>query len=886
MMHTLMNMMRNTPRRAAASADGGVSEQDRAKLADISTLLQSSQIKGVGEKTAHALSSRFGLRTLEVLRGRGSAEEDDRLLAIPGISKNKLAKIRESVEVWDTLGEALTFCRALGLLTEVQVAKLVSLHGERTEEVVRRNPYRLLDLFPRLRFASVDVVARGELLRVPPDMPERARASLRHNLERALANGHCAVPQPTLLRAAAKQLVVANGEWGMAEATRAVEQALIEEAKLGALVQEAPPPLPGSVRPASGGGGGQERPFMISLASMHAAERFVAEAVRRRLAMPTTERGGFDLTFGMYRGALMNATERLAADGAAEGPSVCAGGEGRLAGGVSFAGSSMFGVGGAEPGRSAGAEPNSSGGAETGSSDGGDGGDGVGEAGEAEGVAARAVAAAASTAGPGASSSLPLSELQQKAVERAALSKLMLLTGGPGTGKTYTVRAIVAQWSAQGKSVLLACPTARAANVLSRAVGAPASTIHRLLEYNPREDRYKRNAANPLVADCVVIDEASMLDVHLAGALFHALPPEASILMVGDDDQLPSVGPGAVLHDLLRCPRVPRVALDAVFRQDPSGDIARNARSIQQGDLPAHFRRFDSASALARAVLASSSLREDRPTGCFFVGAGSEEEASRAICATVLPWLQESGYDLESDVQVLSPMKRGGAGTYHLNGRLQDILNTDAGAGAGADAGGRGRASQQQQRSRGPPHSSGGGGGSGQEVMPCVGDRMIQLKNNYDEQVFNGDIGHVRRVWQDGRVTRFTVAFPARGASDAAVAAAASRGLRPSELLVEYTRSALDRDVSLSYALTVHKAQGAEYPVVVMPIVPQHSMMLYRNLLYTALSRAKQLLVLVGSEPALHSAVHNGAASRRVTLLAERVDDRSFAPQVTRHLSD
>ena len=169
--------------------------------------------------------------------------------------------------------------------------------------------------------------------------------------------------------------------------------------------------------------------------------------------------------------------------------------------------------------------------------------------------------------------------------------------------------------------------------------------------------------------------------------------------------------------------------------------------------------------------------------------------------------------------------------------------------------------------------------------MPCVGDRMIQLKNNYDEQVFNGDIGHVRRVWQDGRVTRFAVAFPAR-TSDAGLAAAAAMGMRPSELLVEYTRSALDRDVALAYALTVHKAQGAEYPVVVMPIVPQHRVMLYRNLLYTGLSRAKSLLVLVGDEQSLRHAVVNDLASRRRTLLAERVDSRDFAPAVTRHMSD
>jgi len=177
------------------------------------------------------------------------------------------------------------------------------------------------------------------------------------------------------------------------------------------------------------------------------------------------------------------------------------------------------------------------------------------------------------------------------------------------------------------------------------------------------------------------------------------------------------------------------------------------------------------------------------------------------------------------------------------------------------------------------------------EVLPRVGDRMIQLRNDYEQQVYNGDIGHVTRVWKEGRANRFSVSFAApttqatRRTPDGGLEEVARRGLRPTQLLVEYTRSALDRDIALAYALTVHKAQGAEYPVVVMPIVPQHSRMLYRNLLYTGLSRAKQLLVFVGSESALRFAVHNGAASRRVTLLAERVDDRDFAPKVTRHMS-
>ena len=895
MVRTLMSMTRNggAPRPGTSAM---ASSADAAAISDISALLKSKVVKGIGPKLASSLISQFGARTLDVLRGNGDDEEQKRLLAIPGLGEKTLARIRESVATWESLRDGLRFCRTLGLLSESQVGALVSVHAERTEEVVRRNPYILLELFPRLRFGSVDVVARSEILGVLPDSPERARACIQHNLRRALNNGHCCVPQDRLLKAVARELAIETA-LRPAEAIKVAEKALVTLVNLGALVQEAPPPLPGSgsddflldsAEPGSNRRSPPKRPFMLSLAPMHAAERHVAQAVRRRLAMPTTAEGGFDLTFGIYSGRLSDESER--ADDAAgcnddyadeEAASGEGGGGGRLAGGVSFSASIFGGAGdeAAEAGEAAlrggedGTIPDANLGVELGSD-------------LASDLASELASAAQQPRSPPPSPRLPLSEMQRAAVERAALSKLMLLTGGPGTGKTYTVRAIVEQWTAQGKTVLLACPTARAANVLSESVGAPASTIHRLLEYNPREERYKRNAANPLEADCVVIDEASMLDVHLCGALFHALPPDCSILMVGDDDQLPSVGPGAVLHDLLRCPRVPRVALEGVFRQDPSGDIARNARLIQRGSMPAHFQRFDSADALGRAIAATSAL-QSQPTGCFFLGAASEAAAASAICDRILPWLRDAGYDLDSEVQVLSPMKRGNVGTYNLNSQLQALLNPnddDAGEAQGGGArGGRGSGDA-------PTGLSGGytGGSVAREVMPREGDRMIQLRNDYEQQVFNGDIGHVTRVWQEGRVTRFSVAFPARtlDGSGRGRKALANAGLRPRDLVVEYTRSALDRDVALSYALTVHKAQGAEYPVVVMPVVPQHSMMLYRNLLYTGLSRAKKLLVLVGSEAALHQAVQNGAATRRVTLLAERIDDRNFAPQTTRHLSD
>jgi len=672
-----------------------------------------------------------------VLRGEGTEEEEESLRQLPGLGAKTLQRIRSSVAQWSTVRASLAFCRGLGVLSEGQVAELVSMYSNETEQVLRSNLYVLLDLFPSLNFAPIDDAARTAL-GVAADAPERVQAALHHNLQRALSSGHCCVPQAYLLDAAARQLVLGDA-FGLPRSTAAVKAALSEQVKSGAIVQEAPPPPSHAPE--------KPRTLMVTLARVHALESHIAKATRQRLAEVADDPV-------VVKSATVEALlEKYA-----------------------------------------------------------------------------------------------LSERQQQALQQCDLSRVMLLTGGPGTGKTYTVNAIVKRWLAEGKRVLLACPTARAANVLASYVGQPASTVHRLLEYNPREERFERCASNPLVTDCVVIDEVSMLDVFLAGALLNALPPKCSILMVGDDDQLPSVGPGAVLHDLLRCPRVPRVVLDVLFRQDPSGDIARNARCIQQGQFPAHLTRFSSVSALHSAVATTDELRR-KPTGSFFVKAESESAAADAICDHILPWLQQAGYDLKSEVQVLSPMKKGAVGTHMLNARLQEILNPT-------------RAKDRFSAAALP---------EGQASEPRVNDLMIQLVNDYDSEVFNGDIGTVKRVWTEGRTLRFTVVFDSR-----------TKGVN--DLVVDYTRSALNRDIAFAYALTVHKAQGGEYPVVVLPMVLQHSVMLYRNLLYTGLSRGKKLVVMVGSEDAVRMAVQNNARAQRATLLAERIFDRDFAPMVTRHM--
>ncbi len=264
------------------------------------------------------------------------------------------------------------------------------------------------------------------------------------------------------------------------------------------------------------------------------------------------------------------------------------------------------------------------------------------------------------------------------------------------------------------------------------------------------------------------------------------------------------------------------------------------------------------------------------PAGCVMVEAAAEEEAAELICGGVLDWLQEGGYDLRSDVQVLSPLKRGAAGTQALNRRLKSRLNPES---PPEHAGGpAGEPADSVRLEEAAPSVAGGGG----EFYPSVDDSMIQLTNDYDQQVFNGDVGRVTQVWRDGRSFRFVVQFSGRSAISGGGAGRA----RASERCVEYTRSSLGTIIAPSYALTVHKAQGSEYPVVVMPILQQHRTMLYRNLLYTGFSRAKRLLVLVGNDDAIKAAVDNEVGTKRLTLLATRVHDRDFAPPTTRHMSE
>ncbi len=388
---------------------------------------------------------------------------------------------------------------------------------------------------------------------------------------------------------------------------------------------------------------------------------------------------------------------------------------------------------------------------------------------------------------------------QREAIRRALACRVLVITGGPGTGKTTLVRGIVSLLARQGRRVLLAAPTGRAAKRLAEATGAEAKTVHRLLEWNPRTLGFSRGADAPLEGDVLIVDEASMLDLPLAQAVVEALPERGHLILVGDVDQLPSVGPGSVLGDLIRSRVVEVIRLTEIFRQASQSAIVVNAHRINRGEMP---------------------LEGEADGADFFFIERNEPEAVLETLKTVVSQRIPKSFGLDplQDIQVLTPMNRGLLGVVQLNQALRELLNPQ---GKEVARGGR---------------------------VLRVGDKVMQVRNNYDLEVFNGDLGRITSI--DGEEQMVEVRFEGRR--------------------VLYELADLDELVP-AFACSIHKSQGSEYPAVVLPVHSQHYVMLERNLIYTALTRARRLAVLIGERRALGIAVSNRRVRRRFSHLAERL---------------
>ena len=395
-----------------------------------------------------------------------------------------------------------------------------------------------------------------------------------------------------------------------------------------------------------------------------------------------------------------------------------------------------------------------------------------------------------------------LAPSQKDALQTALTCRVVIITGGPGVGKTTLVNSILTILRAKGVKCLLCAPTGRAAKRLSEATGMEAKTIHRLLEVQPATGRFVRNESNPLDCDLVVMDEASMVDVVLMHSVLKAVPSRASLILVGDVDQLPSVGPGSVLKDLIDCGLVPVVRLTEVFRQAAGSQIIVTAHRIRRGLMPEVVQKTESD---------------------FHFIARDEPEQIIAMLEDLVQNRIPRRFHLDPirDVQILCPMNRGSLGVRELNQRLQRVLNPAR---------------------------------PGEPAVEKFGwrfqirDKVIQTENNYEKEVFNGDIGNIEAI--DPIEQEVSIRFDKR--------------------LIKYAFGELD-EVSLAYAVTIHKAQGSEFPAVVMPIATQHYVLLQRNLVYTGLTRGKTLVVLIGQKKALGIAVRNDRTQRRYSGLLERL---------------
>ena len=407
---------------------------------------------------------------------------------------------------------------------------------------------------------------------------------------------------------------------------------------------------------------------------------------------------------------------------------------------------------------------------------------------------------------------LKLDPAQREAVEAALQDKVLIITGGPGTGKTTIVRFILGLMRTKIPAIALAAPTGRAAKRITETTGAAASTIHRLLEAS--NIGFQRDRENPLEQELLILDETSMIDTLLMDSLLEAVPSASRLILVGDVDQLPSVGAGAVLSDLIESGSIPVVRLDHIFRQAADSIITVNAHKVRRGEMP-DFSSSNRQTEDDNQLLDFYFIKESNP----------EKIVEKILLMSTERIPQRFELDPMMDIQVLTPMHRGVTGAINLNRKLQDVINPDA---------------------KGLEH---------REQWFRIGDKVMQQQNDYEKLVFNGDLGRI--VNCDPKTKELHVQFD--------------------QQIVHYQGKELDQ-LSLAYAITVHKSQGSEYSAVIVPLTTHHYMMLQRNLLYTAITRGKQLVVLIGTDSAIKKAVENEGSTRRFTGLLHQLSELGAAP--------
>ena len=659
-------------------------------LSGIEKYLSSGMIRGIGPATAKVLIKAFGEETLDVLYS-----EPERLLDVPGIGPKRAKMIMESYAEQAQQREAMVFLQSYGVTPNLAV-KIFKQYGENVKQVIRQNPYRLVEDVEGIGFKTADKIAAS--LGIEQDSEYRLSAGVKHTLAEATnGTGHCYLPREELSYAA--QRLLGN------------EPELIEHTIDSLILSHS---LTAQMLPGEDG----DSIVAVYLPMTYRAENEVARRLREMIeAMPKTM--ATDIS------AQIDDLERME--------------------GVTF-------------------HPQ-----------------------------------------------------QRRAIETAVKSGMTVITGGPGTGKTTIIKCIIKLLSVSGE-IALAAPTGRAAKRMSEACGMEAKTLHRLLEYGGEEGDFARGQDNPLEMDTLIIDEMSMVDIFLMRSVLRAVVPGTRLIMVGDSDQLPSVGAGNVLRDILDSRTIPAVELTEIFRQDEKSMIVYNAHRINRGEAP----RLNA-----------------KGSDFFFERAASPTDAAKKIvhlCSVRLP--KFLGLDPVRQMQVLSPTKKGDCGVWMLNQMLQSEFNPAA--------------SHKNERVRG-------------DTTFREGDKVMQTRNNYQlkwkkegvfaweegQGVFNGDIGFVTNI--DTQERTVEVQFD-------------------DERIATYEGGDID-DLELAYCISVHKSQGSEFPVVVMPAVGGPPMLLTRNLLYTAVTRARQLVMIVGREAAIDQMIANVNTRRRYSALCYRLTE-------------
>lgn len=701
--------------------------------------LGSGLIKGVGPKFAKKIVQKFGVDTFTVIE-----ENVQVLIEIPGIGSRRVKMIAESWERQKEVKNVMLFLQEHGVSTAF-AARIYKQYGNESIRRMKENPFQLADVIRGIGFKTADGI--GEKLGFDKESYVRLRSGIMYTLSELADDGHVYAKRDQLTERAAALLNADESFIVMTLDQMIKDKDLIRERLLPVKNLDI------SKTPESG-----KRPEFEGTSEFEAKKGAVPGA--------EAEKDG--------EAAASGKTNTAAAGGGTGNPAE----EDAL-----YLPPFYY--------------------AET------------GVAGKLKRLAAAPAGdrlwvqlnrARQETGNPGLSVDVSRIEqsvgmkydrIQADAIRQAALAKVMVLTGGPGTGKTTTTQGILAAYRAYGLKILLAAPTGRAAKRMTEATGLEAKTIHRLLECKPPEG-YQKNEENPLEGDVLIVDECSMIDIILMNSLLKAIPASMRLILVGDIDQLPSVGAGNVLRDIIDSGRFPVIRLTRIFRQARESRIIMNAHRVNGGKMP--------------------DLSNGRNTDFFFLDKEDPEQAAGEIVELVKNRLPRYYKTPSSAIQVLTPMQRGVVGATNLNLILQEALNP----------------------------SGDGLRRSGFVFRP--GDKVMQIKNNYDKEIFNGDIGRIKTVDMTDRT--LTVNFDQRD--------------------IVYDSTELDELVH-AYATTIHKAQGSEYPIVVMPILMNHYVMLQRNLIYTGITRAKKILVMVGTKKALAYAVGNVTVTRRNTLLKERL---------------